>query len=180
MTHAITLVPLVCGQCRAELPAEPGEVAWVCPQCGQGWWLDEPRDRLQAMTVNYAAGLKPNQIYRPFWVAQGQVLITRRETYGGNKTGESQAFWRNPRFFFIPAFACSLEDVTQMGAQMLRETFNITAGPPVPFAPVTVLPDDMRALAEFIVLNVEAARSDALKEIQFEVRLGQPQLWALA
>lgn len=180
MTRAITLAPLVCGQCRAELPAEPGEVAWVCAPCGQGWWLDEPRDRLQAMPVNYAAGLKPNQTYRPFWVAQGQVVVHKRETYGGNKTDEAQAFWRAPRFFFIPAFTCTLDDMAQMGAQMLRDTFTLQAGPPVPFAPVTILPGDMQALAEFIVLNMEAARSDKLREIQFQLKLGEPQLWILA
>ena len=32
----VELVPLLCVRCQAPVPARPGEVAWVCEQCGQG------------------------------------------------------------------------------------------------------------------------------------------------
>ena len=35
-----TLVPLRCIQCETPLPAQPGEIAWACPNCGTGQMLD--------------------------------------------------------------------------------------------------------------------------------------------
>jgi hypothetical protein len=42
-----------------------------------------------------------------------------------------------------------------------------------------VLPDDVRALAEFIVLAVEAARKDKLSHLQFDLQLGAAELWII-
>ena len=47
------------------------------------------------------------------------------------------------------------------------------------FLPVTTPPEDMQSLAEFLVVTLEAERRDALKEIGFNVKLEEPQLWIL-
>ena len=43
------------------------------------------------------------------------------------------------------------------------------AGSPVPFLPVVTLPGDMQALAEFMIVTIEAERRDALKRVDFTV-----------
>jgi hypothetical protein len=43
--------------------------------------------------------------------------------------------------------------------------------------PVTVPPDDVRALAEFVVFAIEAERKDALKELSIRLDLAAPELW---
>jgi hypothetical protein len=38
----------------------------------------------------------------------------------------------------------------------------------------------MRALAEFMIVSIEADRTDALKTVNFDLKLATPQLWILA
>jgi hypothetical protein len=40
-------------------------------------------------------------------------------------------------------------------------------------------PDNIRPVAEFIVMSAEAERKDALRELKFDIRLDPPQLWIL-
>jgi hypothetical protein len=47
------------------------------------------------------------------------------------------------------------------------------------FQPVTLSPGDIQALAEFIVVAIEAERSDMLKQIVVSVKMSEPVLWIL-
>jgi hypothetical protein len=49
----------------------------------------------------------------------------------------------------------------------------------VDFVPVTVAGDDVGVWAEFLVMALEAARKDKVKKIDFNLKLGEPQLWIL-
>jgi hypothetical protein len=62
---------------------------------------------------------------------------------------------------------------------MLRSPVQLEPGPPCPFLPVVTPPEDLHALAEFIVYSLEADRKDALKTLRFTIRLEKPQLWIL-
>jgi hypothetical protein len=62
---------------------------------------------------------------------------------------------------------------------MLLHPPALQPGPAVPFEPVTVAPTDLPALAEYIVLAIEAARSDMLKQVTIQVSLSAPVLWVL-
>jgi len=52
-------------------------------------------------------------------------------------------------------------------------------GPAARYEPVTLSPDDAPALAEYIVMAVEAGRKDSLKAAEISVYLEPPDLWVL-
>jgi hypothetical protein len=168
---------MVCIRCSTAIPAHPDEVAWVCAQCGQGNLLDEEQG-LKAVEVNYSAALKANARGKPFWVVEGQVTL-RRQTYGGNEEREAQQFWREPRRFFVPACACPLEMLLDLGQSFLLRPPALQPGSPALFDPVVLAPEDVQAAVDFIVMAVEAGRKDKLKEVEFSVMLTPPVLWIL-
>ncbi len=179
MDQPIALVALQCLKCGEPVEAAADETAWACRQCGQGLALDEAMPQgLSRLDIHYAASLKPGRTGRPFWVAEGRVTVAR-ETYGGNRSREAEAFWQTPRRFFVPAFACDLETMLNLGRGLLRQPPALTPGAAAPFQPVTVSQRDVRPLAEFIVVGVEADRSDKLKTISCRIDLDTPELWIL-
>jgi hypothetical protein len=143
--------------------------------------LDE-RTGLAPLEIHYQAGLPPNGRGKPYWVAEGRVIL-KRSTYGGgllgNKTGEAERYWEQGRQFFIPAYSCTLDELLAIGAQLLEKPLELHSGPPVPFEPVTLYPEDLPAVGEFIVLAAEAGRSDHLRTVEFSLGLGTPALWIL-
>ena len=177
MGAPIELIPLLCIKCASPLPAQPDEVAWVCERCGQGLLLDESKGLLP-LQVHYAASLPQDGTGRPFWVADGQVSL-QRELFSGNKSAEAQLLWAQPRRFTIPAYTCTLDVLLRDGPQLLLKPPALQPGPAVKFQPVTLSPADIQALAEFIVVAIEAERSDMLKQIVVSVKIGEPVLWIL-
>ena len=175
MTDPVRLLPMTCPRCQNALPAKVDEVAWVCAQCGQGMLLDAAKG-LAALEVHYSAGIQAGKPGSPYWVAQGQAAL-QRKTFQGDKSADMVSFWAQPHLFFVPAITLPLEQVVEVGMRLLRQPPVLSAGPAVPFAPVTVPPDDMRALAEFVVFAIEAERKDALKELSIKLDLGTPELW---
>jgi hypothetical protein len=182
MPAAIQLIPLQCFKCSTPIPADPVEVAWVCPTCGQGLLVSEAAGTTP-LEIHIAAGLPSGARGHPFWVAHGEVTITQRQVYGsGDKTRESAAFWAGGRTFFIPAYATSLDDLVDLGGRLLLQPPALQPAPSpsgAAFLPVITKPADARPYAEFIVMGVEAARSDKLRELQFNLVLADPELWVL-
>jgi hypothetical protein len=181
LSPAVELIPLRCLRCDTPVPAEPDEIAWACERCGQGMLLDESLS-LAPLEIHTVAGIPAGTAGRPFWVASGRVTLGR-DTYGsswlGNKTGEAERFWSQPRPFTIPAFACALDDLLAMGAHLILNPPPLKPGPAAPFQPVILPPADLPALAEFVVLALEAGRRDQLKKVEISVNLGEPELWIL-
>ncbi len=177
MDRPVALIPLVCIQCSTPIPAQPEEVAWVCSQCGQGQALDDEKG-LAPLEIHYAAGIPPQAKGKPFWVAEGKVSLNR-DTYTGDQSREAEQFWGQPRRFFIPAFSTTLDNGLELANRLLLNPPALEAGPPVSFEAVVVAQEDVRSLAEFVVVSVEAERKDKLKELRFSVQLSQPVLWVL-
>lgn len=180
MSSTVSLLPMTCLRCQSPLSAQPEELVWVCANCGQGQILTD--QGLKPQTVRYAAGIAPGQPGKPVWVASGRASLAR-ETYGfaifgGNKQKEMEDFWSASQWFFIPAYELPLEKVLDIGMQMLRQPppMQETSGP-LPFYPVTVSAEDARSLAEFIVMAIEAGRSDKLKKLEMQLDLSAPELW---
>jgi hypothetical protein len=163
------------------VPAESDEVAWICSQCGQGLALDEDQG-LVPLEVQTSADLPPNTTGRPFWVARGQVDLQARETYGsgGKARSEADRFWSEGRLFFIPAFACPLEERLSLSIRLLTQPPELRPGPPARFIPAILPASDVQAAAEFTIMAIEAGRSDKLKEVHFTLQLEPPALWILA
>jgi len=181
MVPPVELIPLACLKCDASISAEPDEVAWVCASCGQGLLLDETAERgLSPLVVQYANGLDPNRQGKPFWVVEGNVQLAR-STYDtwSNKDEEAQQIWSQPQRFFVPASEVPLQTLADLGPRLLLNPPTLQPGPAAPFEPVTVSPDDLPALAELIVLAIEAGRSDMLKQVNIQVALSEPALWVL-
>jgi hypothetical protein len=173
------LLPLQCLKCQTPLLAEPDEVAWLCPTCGQAVLLDEAQPAgLAPLEIHFATGIQSGQRGRPFWVAQGVVSINR-ETYSGDESRQAQEFWRTPRTFFIPAYACALEELIGLGMQLLKQPLSIMPGQTAAFLPVTLALEDVRPMAEFIIMGIEAERRDMLKSINTQLNLAAPVLWVL-
>lgn len=177
MSQPISLFPLQCLRCQTPIPARGDEVAWLCPTCAQGLLLDDAKGVLP-LDFHFSSAIAPGAVGRPFWIVEGRAAL-QRSTFQGDSSREMQAFWSNPRQFFVPAFELELEELVRMGALLVRQPLALQAGEQAKFRPVTVLPADIQALAEFILLSIEADRSDALRELKFELQLGAPELWIL-
>jgi hypothetical protein len=177
MDQPVELIPLVCPKCNTQVPAETDEVAWVCAQCGQGLLLDEEKG-LAPIEVYFAAGIPPGAKGKPFWVADGQVT-TRRQAYTGNQDSEAQIFWSQPRRFFIPAFAGTLDDRLNLAMSLMVHPPALQTGTSALFEAVIMHLEDVTAAAEFVVMAIEASRKDKLKELDFSLELSTPVLWIL-
>lgn len=178
MDKPVELIPLLCVNCQTAVPAEPDERAWVCGQCGQGLLLDEEHG-LVPLEVHYIAGISPEDKGKPFWVARGSVKLSR-ETF--DRSGEAEAaqrYWGEARRFFVPAYTCPMEELLPLGRRYLSNPPVLQEGEAVSFEPVTLSINDMQALAEFIVLALEAERRDQLKRVEINLQLEQPTLWIL-
>ena len=179
MNKPVELIPLKCVRCGTPVPAQPNEVAWVCAQCGQGLLLDEERG-LAPLEVHFATGGAARERGDPFWVTEGQVSL-QRETRGvfGGKDRDAHQFWNRPHRFLIPAYTCPLDTLIDLGTGLLRRPPELHPGVPLPFASVTLLPQDVAALVDFIVVAIEAERADKVKSVNFSTRLSEPSLWIL-
>ena len=181
MVQPVELIPLACLKCDTPLPAQADEVAWVCARCGQGLLLDESAEKgLLPLEVYYTAGIEPNRKGKPYWVVEGAVQLERTIFASFNdKSKEAGELWSQPRRFFLPASEMPLQTLADLGPRLLLNPPVLQPGPPAPFEPVTVSPADLPALAEFIVLAIEAGRSDMLKQVNIQVALSTPALWVL-
>ncbi len=173
----VELIPLLCLKCQSPVDARVDEVAWACQVCGQGLLLGEDGG-LRALEIFFSAALPQGVQGKPFWVAQGSAVL-QRQTYSGNRSQEMQDFWKATRTFFIPAYELLLQEVVAAGTQLLRQPPALQPGGPAAFLPVVVPPGDVRPLAEFILLGIEAERKDALRTLTFELSLSEAQLWIL-
>jgi hypothetical protein len=177
LDQQIELIPLLCVRCKTPIPADLDQTAWVCASCGQGMALDLQRG-LAAQEVFYLAGIPPGQTGKPYWAAQGQVSLSR-QTYRGNDQTAAATYWAQPRLFFIPAWNISVEEKIAAGRRMMDNPPVLQQGPAVRFEPVTLLRDDIQAATEFVVMMIEAARADKLRELKFDLKLSRPALWIL-
>jgi len=180
MSAPVELVPLQCVKCATSIAAQPDEVLWVCETCGQAQILNAGQT-LEPLTIHYSSWLPQQGVGKPVWVAAGSAAL-QREIYGkifnGDKTEEMRAFWSVPRWFFIPAYSLPLDSLLQTGVEKILSPQPLQeGGPRLPFLPVTVLPEDVKPLAEFVVLALEADRKDNLRTLNFDLQLQPPELW---
>jgi len=178
MSGSVELVLLKCPQCSTPLPAEEDEIAWVCATCGRGWQLTDTG--LSPLTVYWMAAplnAKPES-WRAMWIFNGQVRFQQRENW--QRAADPDALWQRPVRFYVPAYACPLEHLEKLGAELTRKQVILPVGPALgALKGVTLLPADASAAAEFIVLTVEAERKDKIKAINFTLQFGPADLWVL-
>jgi len=177
MEVPVELVPLNCIRCGTSIPAEVDEVAWVCHQCEQGQQLSA--NGLIPLEIHYSQEITPPKKGRPFWISEGHVTL-KRDAYGrGNSDQDARQFWGQPRQFIIPAFPFPLDEFSRVGLQWLQQPPVMRPGSVVEFEPVTVAAEDVPVWAEFLVVALEAERKDKVKSVDFQLEMGEPQMWVL-
>lgn len=179
MSKVVELFPSNCIQCAMPIAAAVNEVAWLCPTCGTSMELTEAGELIPC-DILFSSNLPPGGKGRPFWVAEGTVEIFR-QSYNliGKSDGEAMQFWSQPQRFFIPAYECDLEEMLAIGIRWLTNPPPLVEGPKTNFLPITHSVADVQAFAEFLILAVEAARKDKVKEIRYKLELQPPILWIL-
>ncbi|MCA9961104.1 MAG: hypothetical protein KC443_18820 [Anaerolineales bacterium] len=176
------LVALRCPQCDTWLQPGVNDVALLCAVCGTAVSLTD--QGVQTIPITYGLPTTTEFSWHPFWLFAGQVAIHTRQTQGGNRAdaNAAQQFWGVPRRLYVPAWELPIHEARELGARLVREQPLYRAGDkPDPFVlqPATIDIADARKLLEFVVLTIEAQRSDWLRDLQFEIQATVPQLWAL-
>jgi hypothetical protein len=150
---------------------------WECENCGQGQHLD-PDEGLTEIEIQYAkTNLSDGRHWYPFWMVMGKVTFTQRVTY--TSTARRDPMWKNELSFILPAFECTLDQAVDWGTYFLRHPLTLVVGPKIAEASVPIERYDLQALAEFVVITIEAERTDKIQEINFDLALKKPELWII-
>ncbi|MCI0393358.1 MAG: hypothetical protein L0332_00435 [Chloroflexi bacterium] len=179
------LIALRCPVCTQPLAPENDDIVVACGHCRAEVAIGQ--DGPSQINVRYAlpAGARPEMNpWYPFWVFSGQVQLQHRETQGGGRSGqkEAEALWSAPRRLYVPAWELSMHTAQDVGSRLIQQQpqFQLVERPEqAQLVSAVVTPGDARKLLEFIVLAVEARRSDWLKDLVFHLALGEPELWAI-
>ncbi len=176
------LLALRCPECDQPLTPDNDHIVTLCEQCATAVHIGD--EGLTRIAVQYAApGTGANVTrWQPFWLFKGQVDIFRREVQSGNSERDSRQLWGQPRTLYVPAWELSMATAQNIGSAMIQQQPLYQAIPQpaeLHLTPVTVTADDALKLLEFIVLAIETRRKDWLKNLEFRLDVGRPDLWAL-
>jgi hypothetical protein len=181
----VKLIALRCPRCARPLAVGPEDVIVACANCQTAVQIGD--EGLRIVEVAYlSAAVSPDEMahWWPFWVFNGRVHIRRRETQGGGSSGQRDAdqLWGVSRRLYAPAWNLSLHEAQAVGATLAQtqphyQTSDCPAG--ATLAPATLTAADALKLLEFVILAVEARRSDWLKTLEFDLETDAGQLWAL-
>jgi hypothetical protein len=177
------LLALRCPECANPLAPGIDDIVIACERCAAAVKIGDEGPTIAS--ASYVAPKPGNPVTRwlPFWVFHGSVGIDQRDTQGGgSRLEEALRFWGQVREMYVPAWELSLHTAEEVGGALIQRqpAFSLIPRPPeARFTPVTLAPDDALRMLEFIVLTIEASRSDWLKSIDFHLEVGVPALWAL-
>jgi len=177
------LILLTCPQCNEPLKPENEDITTICPQCEQIYQLSH--QGLQPLNTHFmSTGQTLAKEWLPYWVFQGQVNVSQRESQGGGSSSGKAAeqLWSAPRLLYVPAWDLPMNRVQEIGGQLIQQQPALKAvEKPAAFRlrPAIITAQDAEKMLEFIVLAIEARREDYLKSLTFKMKLGEPQLWAL-
>ncbi len=177
------LLPLNCPTCQTPLAPADEALILLCDECHTPVHIAE--DGLHPVEITYAAPAAETQIseWRPFWISTGQVHVLARKTQsGGSQDQAAQQLWGQPRRLYVPAWALSMRVAQDIGSRMIQRQPRFQGGDP-PTEPrllsVVLTAEDSLKLLEFIILAIEARRSDWLTDFRFKLDVEPPTLWAL-
>lgn len=179
------LIALRCPTCATPLSVENDDVVVACTNCSTIVAISQ--NGPAKMPVRFAVfGDKqaPDNRWAPFWVFNGRVNILRRDTQGGGGSSEkdSRQMWQSPRALYVPAWELSMQTAQNVGSRLIQQQPQLQQIEPPEDAVLTsatVTPGDARKLLEFIILAIEARRKDWLRNLEFKLEVGEPQMMAL-
>lgn len=178
------LLALRCPQCAQPLlPDEDEAIVISCENCFTA--VSITPHGLQEANIQFAAPITAEiSDWLPFWIFQARVHVTERKTQGGSKSVREAAaqFWAVSRRLYVPAWEMPVRSARELGSSLVKKQPQFQAmAPPAEtgIKTATVTAEDALKLLEFVVLTLEANRSDWLKSIQFHIEAGPPVLWAI-
>lgn len=163
-----------CKKCDSGLVVEVNDNIVYCSSCGSGYEIID--GELIPIEINFAAAAlraEGEMIYKPFWLIKTNVEILERKAGGNflkNLFGGSNEQTSGEIIFYIPAFHCFLEVMKDLSTQFTMK--NPVASPQkyntklVGFA---YGKEDAKKLAEFILISLEAEKSDVMKNFQYRL-----------
>ena len=164
-----------CKKCDSGLMVEVNDNIVYCSSCGSGFEIIE--GVLTPIEINFAAAAirsEGEMIYKPFWLLKSNINIAERKASGNflkNIFGGSNDNTSGVITFYIPAFYCPIESMKNLATQFTMK--NPVASPQkyntklVGFA---YGKEDAKKLAEFILISMEAEKSDTMKSFNYDMR----------
>ena len=178
------LLALRCPNCAQSLtPQSVDVVVLCCENCKTAVSIND--SGLERVELHFAKpSVEKLDAWVPIWLFNGRVHIHSRQTQGSNKQAkqDSEQLWGHPRRLYVPAWELDTQAACQLGGDLVQHqpVFQFTPQPDsFTLVEVVVTPEDALKLLEFVVFNVEAARKDWLKDLQFNIETIDPQLWAI-
>ncbi len=169
------LVAIKCKSCDSGLVVEVNDNITYCQSCGSGWEIIE--GELHPIEINFASAAIRGDgeiIYKPFWLVTTNINILERNSSGGflsNLFGGSKEQSSGTIKFYIPAFACDLEKMKNMA---LAFTSSNPAPSPQKYNAklmgFTYGKEDAKKLAEFLLISIEAEKSDTIKTFRYDMK----------
>jgi hypothetical protein len=179
------LILLRCPNCSTSLKPDLDDIVYPCPNCHLPVHISPDGPKL--IDIQYVipvAGKEYENSWVPFWVFEGSVLIKQRETQGRRSdTDDARRLWDSPRLLYVPAWDLSIHIAQEVGSKLTQRqlTMHVIERPPeAQLLPAAVSQADALNILEFIVLAIEARRKDWLKELVFDLEVGEPKLQALS
>ena len=180
------LILLQCPTCGEALKPDNDDVVIACTNCHTPVAIST--NGPVKMKVQFALGPgttdSDSSVWMPFWIFEGQVHILVRETQGGKKVAREQSatFWGSSRRLYVPAWDVDMAMAQEIGSRLIewQPVFKPIEQPlKAHLSSATITPKDASKMLEFIILAIEARRDDWLKDLKFELDVGEPELWAI-
>ena len=181
MSLEYKLRALTCGKCGSGLVVEVNDNITYCTSCGSGFEIED--GDLKPIEINFAAAAirgDGEMVYKPFWFIKAHIEVHERKAAGNflkNMFGGSNENASGELAFYIPAFYCSLDSMKNLATQFTVR--NPVASPQkyntklVGFA---YGKEDAKKLAEFILISLEAEKSDTMKSFKYTITFNDMEI----
>ena len=170
-----------CKKCDSGLMVEVNDNIVYCSSCGSGFEIIN--GELVSIEINFASAAirgEGEMIYKPFWLLKAHINIAERKASGNflkNIFGGSNDNTSGNIAFYIPAFYCSIESMKNLATQFTIR--NPVASPQkyntklIGFA---YGKEDAKKLAEFILISMEAEKSDTMKSFNYDMKFDSMEI----
>lgn len=181
----LRLVALKCQKCGSLLNADPKDVVFYCGNCDSGFELINEKDELVPVNIDFAIPNKKMNtevVYYPFWVFDANVKINSRDAAGSITGFIMNIFGKEDKKagkFYVPAFETTLENVRKLGLEFTKGQPEFDVLKKGKLKGCSYSSKDAMKFADFIFLSLEAAKSDTLRSISYDLGLSSPKVVAM-
>jgi hypothetical protein len=150
-----------------------------------GFELINEKDELVPVNIDFAIPNKKMNveiIYYPFWVFDANIKINSRDAAGSITGFIMNIFGKEDQKvgkFYVPAFETSLENTRKLGLEFTKGQPEFDVLKKGKLNGCTYSSNDAMKFADFIFLGLEAAKSDTLRSISYDLGLSSPKVIAI-